>query len=1293
MRKSVVTVLIILILLFNLFLIYTPDNVTKGTAISGEYSGYLNLAGSPYIITDNVTVPFAGFLDIRPGVVLKFNEGAVLHCKGELYANGTSSQPITFTSNLATPYIGSWEGIKLQYAANCQLFYCKIQYALWGIYVELCNNVSIKDCEILKCGNGTEFQLVDKISLQNSKIHDNLNFGINATYYSNRFNITNNNIYNNYDGVRFSRTHKSNFRNNYIHDNRHGLRVELSTYLDIKKNTIENSKPVGPPPNIFSTYDNGLYVYRSYWNDIAFNRILNTSGNGLRINRSLYNSFENNYIKTASANGLRFDAYVGYNEFKNNTFLDISKAPLILGSNSRENYFKNNAFEKLATKYGVLYGTDSYWNYFEPDNKINTVVLPIYYKVSGAKITSALDNLVVSEVKLTNLGQVIIVECENFTLQKTRMQNGKYGLFLYDSHNVTIDKSRMIDNKIGIYFGFNSTNVTIYNTTISNSAKQDLFLEEYSNVTIINSTFDKSKIKNEYHSNVIIQWYAHVKVYYYNGLLKKLVKSANVKFLDKFKNLAYMGKTKSDGTIRFIRITERIINDTKTIKFNDYNVSAIKMYFQPSFAGSGVTIDQSKWINIELFRNKDPILSGLIKPSITHNRKPELSWNPGADPENDELVYWIKIKNSRTPNKILEQGLTDDTTYQVTTNLTYGERYIININASDPYGGWSNTITSFLDLINSPPSLPMILMTPVNSTKKPSKNDDLNCSVIECFDTDTNPKDIIKFSFNWYKNGKYQPKLSIKNTTKRYHVLSKEHTSTGELWTCKVTATDGFETTAPAIESRTIKNQKPRTRFPIPYIAMDEDTIDYGTIDLNRAFIDDDGDPLIFSFIITGDNISVEILKNGQVIITPNPDWSGVELLQFFASDGELQAQTTTSVTVRPINDPPMVRILTPRNNTPYPFNVSQGITLEAIVEDADIPFGDRLNLTWVSNISGVLGKEALLENIILPIGHHRLEFIAVDRENIEARDTRYIWIFDEAKPPKDIVIIELITPEPGVLKSPTIKFSWRVLNLGEAEAENVLYDIYLYREGEPEDMLLSNYVGTNITITNLEEGVKFYWTVVPFRNNTQGLCINGVWYFIIDLNFEPIYGVKLKADYTTLQLEAGKVTYFNLTIQNIGNIIDTYLLRILFNNNSDLINYSILTKDRITLRPLQSTTLTLTISLPINFSVSNLNDTITIQVISISSNLIANLSRDIKIFVPIKPEPPDKPKVEETSEEEKTPDIMDVFIIIFIILVILLIMILLFSFVLNNIRKQQKKMLLPIKIKTVVSKQRRVIK
>jgi parallel beta-helix repeat protein len=633
--------------------------------VSGEFSGYFTLAGSPYIITDNVTIPFSGFLDVAAGVTVKFNEGAVLHCKGEMYANGTKTNPIIFTSNLGSPYIGSWKGIRLYLAANSRFINCKISYAWWGINAETGHNITIKNTEIFKCGNGTEFNSISIVEFVNNRIHDNINYGINISLYCSFFNIKNNKFYNNYQGCRFRRLTHSDVVDNSIYNNVRGIRLEISRYLLIKNNTINNTGPLPTDTNV-TDFDIAFYMYFSYWNLLQNNDIIDTTGSALVLNISFYNQIENTYIKNASAYGIRFNRFCSDNVIQNSTVLDIGKPLISINYSNRDNYFKNNTLTKPNNLYAVEYGEESYGNYFAADNKVNNVVLPIYYRESSQNISSGLNNLLLTEPKLTNIGQVVIVESENFSVKNLKARNGIAGLFTYETHNVTIDNSEMTNNEFGFYFGYNTTNITVVNSTITNSAKKDFYLDEFSNITVLNSSFDKKKIVNRYHSNITIQWYVHVKVIYYKDLEKRFVKRANVIYNEQTLN----GTTGSDGTIRFIRITDYVRNDTGKTSFNDYNVSASKINFQPGYAGLGVFVNQSKWVIIEVQINQDPSMTGFVSPGNTHNLKPELSWKKGTDPEKDPLLYLLRIWNVNDASNIIEQNTTISSKPTSYTNTT-----------------------------------------------------------------------------------------------------------------------------------------------------------------------------------------------------------------------------------------------------------------------------------------------------------------------------------------------------------------------------------------------------------------------------------------------------------------------------------------------------------------------------------------------------------------------------------------------------------------------------------------------
>jgi hypothetical protein len=66
----------------------------------------LTLDASPYVILDDVLVPPNLTLTIEPGVTLAFAEGVSLFVEGQLAAEGSAGQPITFTRDQDSGYWG-----------------------------------------------------------------------------------------------------------------------------------------------------------------------------------------------------------------------------------------------------------------------------------------------------------------------------------------------------------------------------------------------------------------------------------------------------------------------------------------------------------------------------------------------------------------------------------------------------------------------------------------------------------------------------------------------------------------------------------------------------------------------------------------------------------------------------------------------------------------------------------------------------------------------------------------------------------------------------------------------------------------------------------------------------------------------------------------------------------------------------------------------------------------------------------------------------------------------------------
>ncbi|MCS6800961.1 MAG: hypothetical protein RMM58_03985 [Chloroflexota bacterium] len=101
------------------------------TPVSGNQTGTWTAAQSPYLVVGTVYVPSGGTLTIEPGVTVRFASGIAIAgmSGGTLSAEGTPSQPITFTSAAASPAPGDWAFITFNASATGRLRHCVIQYA------------------------------------------------------------------------------------------------------------------------------------------------------------------------------------------------------------------------------------------------------------------------------------------------------------------------------------------------------------------------------------------------------------------------------------------------------------------------------------------------------------------------------------------------------------------------------------------------------------------------------------------------------------------------------------------------------------------------------------------------------------------------------------------------------------------------------------------------------------------------------------------------------------------------------------------------------------------------------------------------------------------------------------------------------------------------------------------------------------------------------------------------------------------------------------------------------------
>lgn len=119
-----------------LFTLFTP------TAQADEVGGIIDtdttwtLAGSPYVMTDTVTILPGVTLTIEAGVEVQAGVDTAVEVNGTLLALGTLGQPITFTSITETSH-GDWYGIYVgNNAALVQLRHTTVQFADYGLGID-----------------------------------------------------------------------------------------------------------------------------------------------------------------------------------------------------------------------------------------------------------------------------------------------------------------------------------------------------------------------------------------------------------------------------------------------------------------------------------------------------------------------------------------------------------------------------------------------------------------------------------------------------------------------------------------------------------------------------------------------------------------------------------------------------------------------------------------------------------------------------------------------------------------------------------------------------------------------------------------------------------------------------------------------------------------------------------------------------------------------------------------------------------------------------------------------------
>ena len=153
---------------------------SASTNVSGNQLGTWTLAGSPYIIVSNVTVPTSQTLTIQAGVEVRVGAAQEMFVRGSLITQGTLAQPVIFTSNAAVPSPGDWYGISTNTGCTLDLAYTELHYGGLAGYPEIW--VGGRAALVSWIGGGAFQSASAGASIQSTTTTlSNLTFGANTT--------------------------------------------------------------------------------------------------------------------------------------------------------------------------------------------------------------------------------------------------------------------------------------------------------------------------------------------------------------------------------------------------------------------------------------------------------------------------------------------------------------------------------------------------------------------------------------------------------------------------------------------------------------------------------------------------------------------------------------------------------------------------------------------------------------------------------------------------------------------------------------------------------------------------------------------------------------------------------------------------------------------------------------------------------------------------------------------------------------------------------------------------------
>ena len=378
----------------------------------------------------------------------------------------------------------------------------------------------------------------------------------------------------------------------------------------------------------------------------------------------------------------------------------------------------------------------------------------------------------------------------------------------------------------------------------------------------------------------------------------------------------------------------------------------------PSGTGDNVSVNVSydPWLTGE-FVNKAPILQPIGDQYALEDSLFDMGIN-ASDPDGHGVVFRVESNASWMDFNSTSLNITGRP-----DNLDVGI-YFINVNISDGWGGYDEE--NFTLTVNNTP--PVIL-----SENIPNATEDEDFHFFIEYEEEIGSSWNISTNAYWLYLDPIEISLSgtpLNDDVGDFFVLLNYSDGNGGY--------DEVNLSASVIGV----DDPPRIVDALENIEIMED--ETFVLDLSGWVEDVDNELTDYTFR-TLENISISFDPvEISALIVPKANWSGYDIAKFSVTGGGISVTQSIMIDVLPVNDAPWnVSIESPIGS----ITEGENFYLNGSADDPDIPYGDRLNYSWYSNISGSLGNGHSLYLNLSP-GTHEITLNVSDRSGDSAFST-----------------------------------------------------------------------------------------------------------------------------------------------------------------------------------------------------------------------------------------------------------------------------------------------------------------